>query len=250
MQRVFALNNEGGLLLCSWPHGGRPVIPFVYSDEVWTGIEYQVAAHLIYEGLVAEGIRIVQTLRNRYAGYNRNPWDEIECGHHYVRAMASWSLLLALSGFTYSVPKGIIGFAPRYAEDDFQCFGLPVPHGDSSVRFWVRLTGVLLEVIHGTLKLNALVLEAFVKVFVGFTWTARKSLRFLVGKTLRFETVITLSRGHGLNVHRKRNRPLVEQGFLLGDQRRLRISAQEWVRYLSLCRPNCIGKALCSGSIG
>ena len=48
-QRIYALNDEAGLLLCSWPRGKRPELPFVYSDEVWTGIEYQVAAHLIYE---------------------------------------------------------------------------------------------------------------------------------------------------------------------------------------------------------
>ena len=51
VQRTYALNDEKGLLLCSWPKGGRPPLPFVYSDEVWTGIEYQVASHLIYEGL-------------------------------------------------------------------------------------------------------------------------------------------------------------------------------------------------------
>ena len=57
VQRTYALGDEAGLVLCSWPRGGRPRIPFVYSDEVWTGIEYQVAAHLIYEGLVDEGLR-------------------------------------------------------------------------------------------------------------------------------------------------------------------------------------------------
>ncbi len=59
-QRIYALGDEGGLLLCSWPRGNRPLLPFVYSNEVWTGIEYQVAAHLIYEGYVDEGVRIVR----------------------------------------------------------------------------------------------------------------------------------------------------------------------------------------------
>jgi uncharacterized protein (DUF608 family) len=95
-QRIFALGDEGGLLLCSWPRGQRPLLPFVYSDEVWTGIEYQVAAHLIYEGSVEEGFRIVRAVRNRYDGERRNPWNEVECGNHYARALASWSLLLAL----------------------------------------------------------------------------------------------------------------------------------------------------------
>ena len=43
----YAMGREPGLLLCSWPRGGKPTLPFVYSDEVWTGIEYQVASHLI-----------------------------------------------------------------------------------------------------------------------------------------------------------------------------------------------------------
>ena len=89
-QRIYALNDEKGLLLCSWPKGKRPALPFVYSDEVWTGIEYQVAAHLIYEGMVKEGLAIVEAARARYDGTRRNPWNEIECGHHYARAMSSW----------------------------------------------------------------------------------------------------------------------------------------------------------------
>jgi hypothetical protein len=121
-QRIFALGDEGGLLLCSWPRGQRPLLPFVYSDEVWTGIEYQVAAHLIYEGFVEEGFRIVRAVRNRYDGERRNPWNEVECGNHYARALASWSLLLALSGFRYSAPERIMGFDPRIEGGKFASF--------------------------------------------------------------------------------------------------------------------------------
>jgi hypothetical protein len=49
----YAMEEDGGLLLCSWPRGGKPTLPFIYSDEVWTGIEYQVASHLASEGLLA-----------------------------------------------------------------------------------------------------------------------------------------------------------------------------------------------------
>jgi hypothetical protein len=114
------LNDERGLLLCSWPRGKRPALPFVYSDEVWTGIEYQVAAHLIYEDMVKEGLAIVDAVRDRYDGARRNPWNEIECGHHYARAMSSWSLVTALSGFSYSAPEKTIRFRPRTAADGFR----------------------------------------------------------------------------------------------------------------------------------
>jgi len=121
-QRTYALNDEKGLLLCTWPKGGRPPLPFPYSDEVWTGFEYQVASHLIYEDRLAEGLSIVKAARDRYDGWRRNPWDELECGHHYVRAMSSWGLLLALSGVDYSAPEMRMGFDPKVYPDDFRGF--------------------------------------------------------------------------------------------------------------------------------
>ncbi len=120
-QRIYALADEKGLLLCSWPKGKRPALPFVYSDEVWTGIEYQVAAHLIYEGMVKEGLAIVEGARARYDGRRRNPWNDIECGHHYARAMSSWSLLTAISGFAYSAPLKEIRFRPQVSQAQFRC---------------------------------------------------------------------------------------------------------------------------------
>lgn len=98
----YALGNESGLLLCTWPRGGKPTLPFVYSDEVWTGIEYQVAAHCIAEGLVDEGTRIVEACRGRFDGHVRNPFNEYECGNYYARALASYALLQAYTGFRYS----------------------------------------------------------------------------------------------------------------------------------------------------
>jgi non-lysosomal glucosylceramidase len=120
VQRTYALNDEKGLLLCSWPKGGRPPLPFPYSDEVWTGIEYQVASHLIYEGLLEEGLSVVKAVRDRYDGFRRNPWDEVECGHHYARAMSSWGVLLALAGISYSGPEMRMGFDPKMNADDFR----------------------------------------------------------------------------------------------------------------------------------
>ena len=121
-QRIYALNDEQGLLLATWPRGGRPPFPFVYSDEVWCGIEYQVASHLIYEGLILEGLAIVKGVRDRHDGTRRNPWNEFECGNHYARSMASYSVLLALSGFHYSAPEQSIAFEPCVHKENFRCF--------------------------------------------------------------------------------------------------------------------------------
>ncbi len=117
----YAFGSEGGLLLCSWPKGGKPTLPFVYSDEVWTGIEYQVASHLILEGLVEEGLEIVRAARRRYDGRVRNPFDEIECGHYYARALSSFALLQAMSGARYDAVDGVLSLEPPRA-GDFRAF--------------------------------------------------------------------------------------------------------------------------------
>ena len=112
----YALGEEGGLLLCSWPRGGKPSLPFVYSDEVWTGIEYQVACHLISIGCEKEGLDIVETLRARYDGEKRNPYNEYECGYWYARAMASYGLLYAFTGVKYdAVTKTLYGKDGNYS---------------------------------------------------------------------------------------------------------------------------------------
>jgi uncharacterized protein (DUF608 family) len=105
--RIFADQDDAGLVVCSWPRGERPELPLRYADEVWTGIEYQVAAHCVMEGMSDEGLRIAEALRLRYDGRRRNPYNEIECGDHYARAMAGWSMLEAVTGLRYD------GFAER-----------------------------------------------------------------------------------------------------------------------------------------
>lgn len=120
----YAVAGEAGLLLCSWPRGGKPTLPFVYSDEVWTGIEYQVASHLILEGLTDEGLTVTRAARRRYDGHIRNPWNEYECGNYYARAMSSYALLAALSGFRYSAVTRALHFGPRLmpGKDGFTAF--------------------------------------------------------------------------------------------------------------------------------
>ncbi len=117
----YAMGDEGGVLLCSWPHGGKPSLPFVYSDEVWTGIEHHVAAHLIMMGCVEEGLQVVRTCRDRYDGIVRNPYNEYECGNWYARAMSSYSLLYALTGISYDAATQILTIAPKL-KGDFTSF--------------------------------------------------------------------------------------------------------------------------------
>ncbi len=118
---TFAMGSEGGLLLCSWPRGEALSLPFVYSNEVWTGIEYQVASHLIFEGRVAEGLEIVRVCRDRYDGKVRNPFDEYECGHWYARALSSYGLLQGLTGVRYDAVDKTL-FIDSRVGDNFKSF--------------------------------------------------------------------------------------------------------------------------------
>ena len=158
-QRVYALNDEAGLVACTWPNGRRERMPFPYSDEVWTGMEYQVAAHLIYEGLVDAGLALVHAARARHDGVRRNPWNEFECGDHYARAMSSWSLLLALSGQRYDGRSKTLTVRPLVCRDDFRClFTASGGYGTFAQRRTKTGMTVTVDCIGGRVKLSRLAL--------------------------------------------------------------------------------------------
>lgn len=154
-ERVFALNDEAGTVICTWPRGNRPKFPVPYCDEVMIGFEYQLASHLIYEGLLDEGLAVTKAVRDRHDGERRNPWNEFECGNHYARSMANWAIKLALDGFSFSATEGRLGFAPKVNAEDFRTFW-------STATGWGRYTQHLasetfrLEVCAGTQFLRRL----------------------------------------------------------------------------------------------
>lgn len=121
--RWYAMAGEAGLLMCSWPRGDAARVQEgfdFYFNECMTGFEYQVAGHMLWEGMVEEGLAITRAIHDRYHPSRRNPWNEVECGDHYARAMASYGVFLAACGYQYHGPKGHLGFAPRLSPDDFR----------------------------------------------------------------------------------------------------------------------------------
>lgn len=138
-ERYFARPGEAGLFVCTWPksaHMGDKGIR--YRDEVWTGIEYQVAGHMVWERMIEEALAIVRAIHERYDGRRHNPWNEVECGDHYARAMASVGVYLALLGFHLDAPAGVLRFWPvedRHADwsaDEFKA-AIPLPDGFATV---------------------------------------------------------------------------------------------------------------------
>jgi uncharacterized protein (DUF608 family) len=118
--RKFASPGEAGLFTCTWPKSKYLKNGVLYRNEVWTGIEYQVAGHMIREGMLTEALAIVRGIHERYHPLKHNPFNEIECGDHYARALASWGVLTAISGYEYHGPKNHLGFSPRLGPEDFR----------------------------------------------------------------------------------------------------------------------------------
>jgi len=118
---AFGFGYEGGLALCTWPKGERLTLGVPYSEEIWSGIEYQVASHLISFGHVEKGLEIVRACRKRYDGLVRNPFCEMECGYWYARALSSYALFQALTGARYDAVEKTLYLAPKIA-GDFRSF--------------------------------------------------------------------------------------------------------------------------------
>ena len=129
----------------------------MYFNECMNGFEYQVAGHMIWEGMVQQGLAITRAIHDRYHASRRNPWNEVECGDHYARSMASYAVFLAACGFEYHGPKGYLAFSPRIQPDDFRsAFTTAEGWGTFSQRRGGRSQTVLLTLRWGTLKLKRL----------------------------------------------------------------------------------------------
>ena len=129
--RFYALPGEAGTIMCTFPNGGADKAPgkieneweklvVSYFSECMTGFTYQAAAHMINEGLVDEGLEMIKAIHERYSPSKRNPFNEVEYGNHYTRAMSSYGAFVAASGFKYHGPKGILGFNPKINPENFK----------------------------------------------------------------------------------------------------------------------------------
>ncbi|MGH2638329.1 MAG: GH116 family glycosyl hydrolase, partial [Rhabdochlamydiaceae bacterium] len=163
----YALPGEGGLVICTFPKGDRnqilgdkPTWAAMYFNECMTGFEYEVAAHMIAEGLVLEGLEIIRTVHDRYDPLRHNPWNEVECSDHYARCMAVYGAYHNLCGYEHHGPKGHIGFSPKLSPHRFKaaftaCSGWGTYEqstSDENANYSIRLK-------YGFLELNSLAIE-------------------------------------------------------------------------------------------
>ena len=192
--RLYSLYGEKGTVICDWPEGRRkPVVPVPYAEETMYGFEYAVAAHMIQEGLVAEGTEIAAQVRARFDGRKRNPWNEFECGSNYARSMASYALLNAYSGFVFDRTRGLIGFSPAVEKRPFSCFW-SIEGAWGTVRFTAK--GIALKVLKGTLVVSAFVSADLAGRRLQRVVAGRQRLAWdLAGDTLRVAEPLRLEAG-------------------------------------------------------
>jgi uncharacterized protein (DUF608 family) len=215
--RWYAMAGEAGLLMCTFPRsdwdyeqakGKGPDWAAGYFNECMNGFEYQAASHMIWEGMPMEGLAITRAVHDRYHASRRNPWNEVECGDHYARSMASYGVFLAACGFSYHGPNGHLGFEPRLTPEKFKAaFTSAEGWGSFEQQQAAGKLEAAVEIKWGTLRLSSLTLKpanggtpGTVAARVG----TRSALATLVpaanGVQIRFAQPLALQAGEKLTV--------------------------------------------------
>jgi non-lysosomal glucosylceramidase len=162
--RWYAMPGEGGLVMCSFPDPEHPK-PLgdswsaMYFNECMSGFEHQVASHMVWEGgdLVEKGLAVSRMIHDRYHASRRNPWNEVECGDHYGRALAGYSVFTGVCGYEYNGPKGYLAFAPRLTPEHFRApFTAAEGWGTYSQKTEGGKQNMEIELKWGRLRLNTL----------------------------------------------------------------------------------------------
>ena len=161
--RVYALPGDAGLLMCTWPK--QPMgkgESHIYFYEIMSGFEWQAASHMIFEGLdepdlLEKGLIVSRAIHDRYSAELRNPYNEIECGDHYARAMASYGAYQAMCGYQYHGPQKRLSFSPRLKPEDFRAaFTTAEGWGSFSQKVVDGRHSAEIDLRYGTLELKQL----------------------------------------------------------------------------------------------
>ncbi len=182
---------------CAWPKGGDAGTSRQKTDQAgtpWSGVEYAVAAHMILSGMEREGIKVTRNVWERYERMGLR-FNHIECGGHYYRALSSWAVYLALSGWIVDVLNRTL---------KLRMGSKPMKSVLTTADAWgvLRVDGqtISVDIKRGALKLKTIEITG-----KGF----EKALARINNKTVKtgvcngvvaFKGIITLEPGDGLTV--------------------------------------------------
>ena len=165
---------------------------------------------MLYEGLVDEGFAVVKGARDRYDGIprtpiQRSPWCEVECGGHYARAMSSWSLLLAMSGFHYDGLTQTLRFQPLEQSADFKSF-FTGPEGWGSLSRNAHGHSHEIKVVAGHVAITHLQIAAAstatkARVMLGQNAVTVRLTHSADGALITFTQPLLVTQERGLTVH-------------------------------------------------
>ena len=183
-----------GLTASTW--GTNSVL---YRDEIWTGIEYQVAGHMVWEGMLTEALAIAAPSTSATTPPSATPGTKSSAA---TTIPAPWPATASLPGpvrLRISRPQGHLGFAPRITPEDFRARlhrGRRLGHDRATPRSGVQTERIAVR--WGKLPLKTLRFESPEKS------TLQKSTVTLAGKPLAVDAQID-----GRSVHVALAAPLI-----------------------------------------
>jgi hypothetical protein len=144
----------------------------------------------------------VEAARARHDGRKESPWNDVECGDHYVRAMAAWSLLEAALGLDYDAAAGRLGLGPTLKAEHFRA-PLVTAQGWGTYTQQQSTKGLTasLRLAYGSLTLNQLRLAAPSGARVSASLDGQPlAARLSDGGVIEFAQPLTLAEGQTLAI--------------------------------------------------
>ena len=109
----YAMGHEPGLLFAVGHAAASQRFRSSTPTRCGPGSNTRLPRISLREGFVDRGPDHRESARAAATTGDRNPWNEYECGNWYARAMSSYALLGALSGFRYSAVDHTLHFGPK-----------------------------------------------------------------------------------------------------------------------------------------
>lgn len=195
-------SEEGGLINASYP---REQVPTLYTYENvqvesnWSGIEYAMVSMYLENGYLKEARDLAANIDERYRQAGRI-FNHEECGGHYYRPLAAWTIMLSLAGLRLDAPKREWTILPCRSE-----ITVPWFTSEGYGIFQSENSGIKIFCEDGSVCLARLQLE---KSFdpesvwlngepVTFCWTE---------KGLQFDKICTLQPGQCLEIRKKKEK--------------------------------------------